>query len=60
MQLGSVSGTELVIDDAVVFFERHWRYFETADQQIDHPTRSRADGRSTRLICLTACCANSM
>lgn len=38
MQLGSVSGTEPVIDDAVVFFERHWRYFETADQQIDHPT----------------------
>jgi predicted TIM-barrel fold metal-dependent hydrolase len=38
MQLGSVSATEPGIDDAVIFFERHWRFFETADKQIDHPT----------------------
>ncbi len=38
MQLGSVSATEPDLNDAVVFFERHWRYFETADRQIDHPT----------------------
>jgi len=38
LQLGSVSGTEPGISDAVVFFDRHWRYFETADRQIDHPT----------------------
>lgn len=38
MQLGSVSETEPDLNDAAVFFERHWRYFETADRQIDHPT----------------------
>jgi len=38
MQLGSVSEKEPDINDAVVFFERHWRYFETPDRQIDHPT----------------------
>ncbi|HNU68512.1 MAG TPA: amidohydrolase family protein [Myxococcota bacterium] len=38
MQLGSVSEKEPDLVDARVFFERHWRYFETADRQIDHPT----------------------
>nr|MBP7127527.1 hypothetical protein [Myxococcota bacterium] len=38
LQLGSVSRKDPSIEDAVVFFERHWRYFETTDRQIDHPT----------------------
>jgi predicted TIM-barrel fold metal-dependent hydrolase len=38
MQLGSVSHHEPDIDDAVEFFTRHWRYFETDATQIDHPT----------------------
>lgn len=38
LQLGSVSPTEPGVDDAVVFYERHWRYFETDGKQIDHPT----------------------
>jgi len=38
MQLGSVSPTVPTVDDAVEFFVRHWRYFETDAKQIDHPT----------------------
>jgi hypothetical protein len=38
MQLGSVAESEPDLDDAVVFFDRHWRYFETQDRQIEHPT----------------------
>jgi len=38
MQLGSVSKKEPDINDAVEFFGRHWRYFETSNRQIDHPT----------------------
>lgn len=41
MQLGSVwhvTGQDPDVGDAVVFFERHWRYFETSEQQMDHPT----------------------
>lgn len=38
MQLGSVSYTEPTIDDAVEFFTRHWKYFETDVRQMDHPT----------------------
>jgi hypothetical protein len=38
MQLGSVSEVKPDLKDAEIFFERHWRYFETADRQIDHPT----------------------
>ena len=41
MQLGSVwhvEGEEPGLDNAVEFFTRHWRYFETDAKQIDHPT----------------------
>lgn len=41
MQLGSVwhiPGQEPTLEDAVEFYTRHWRYFETNDKQIDHPT----------------------
>jgi len=38
LQLGSVSRKEPTVEDAVVFYERHWRYFETTERQIDHPT----------------------
>lgn len=38
MQLGSVSEKEPRLHDAVVFYERHFRYFETDEAQIDHPT----------------------
>jgi predicted TIM-barrel fold metal-dependent hydrolase len=41
MQLGSVwpdPDSLPGIDDAVEFYARHWRYFETNDRQIDHPT----------------------
>jgi predicted TIM-barrel fold metal-dependent hydrolase len=41
MQLGSVwhvPGQEPGVRDAEVFFERHWHYFETTAQQIEHPT----------------------
>ncbi len=41
MQLGSVwhvHGAEPGMNDAVEFFTRHWRYFETDEKQIDHPT----------------------
>jgi hypothetical protein len=41
LQLGSVwhvPGVEPGMDDAVEFFTRHWRYFETDAKQIDHPT----------------------
>lgn len=41
MQLGSVwhvPDENPDIDDAVVFFEQHWRYFETDEKQMEHPT----------------------
>ena len=38
MQLGSVSETKPDLAAAVLFYERHWQYFETADQEIEHPT----------------------
>lgn len=41
MQLGSawhVPNALPGLDDAVEFYARHWRYFETAERQIDHPT----------------------
>lgn len=41
MQLGSVwhvHGAEPGLDDAQEFYARHWRFFETNDRQIDHPT----------------------
>lgn len=41
MQLGSVwhvPNEEPDVDSAVEFFVRHWRYFETNERQIDHPT----------------------
>jgi predicted TIM-barrel fold metal-dependent hydrolase len=38
MQLGSVSRKDPTVQDGVVFFNLHWRYFETGDRQIDHPT----------------------
>jgi hypothetical protein len=41
MQLGSVwhvPGEEPDVDDAVEYFTRHWRYFETELAQIEHPT----------------------
>jgi predicted TIM-barrel fold metal-dependent hydrolase len=38
MQLGSVSHTVPTVDDAVEFFTRHWKYFETDVRQMDHPT----------------------
>ena len=38
MQLGSVSHSVPTVDDAVEFFTRHWKYFETDAKQMDHPT----------------------
>jgi len=38
MQLGSVSKTEPTIPDGIIFFNRHWEYFETDHRQMDHPT----------------------
>jgi len=41
MQLGSVwhvPDVEPGMEDAVEFFTRHWRYFETDAKQIEHPT----------------------
>lgn len=38
MQLGSVSEKEPQIADAIIFFNRHWKYFETDEKQMDHPT----------------------
>ncbi|MBI5548363.1 MAG: amidohydrolase family protein [Deltaproteobacteria bacterium] len=37
-QLGSVSETPVGFEDAVKFYEAHFRYFETDLQNIDHPT----------------------
>ena len=41
MQLGSVWHVPDALpglDDAVEFYARHWRFFETTDRQIEHPT----------------------
>lgn len=37
-QLGSVSETPVGFEDAVKFYEAHFRYFETDLKNIDHPT----------------------
>lgn len=38
LQLGSVSEKTPGFEDAVEFYRRHRRYFETTDKQFDHPT----------------------
>jgi len=38
MQLGSVSEKEPNVEDGVIFYNRHWKYFETDEKQMDHPT----------------------
>lgn len=38
MQLGSVSKDPPTFDDAVAFYEAHYRFFETDEKNIDHPT----------------------
>jgi hypothetical protein len=38
MQLGSVSPSPPNFDDAVAFYDAHFRFFETDLKQIDHPT----------------------
>jgi len=38
LQLGSVSRKRPDFDDAVEFYRRHRRFFETSDRQFDHPT----------------------
>jgi hypothetical protein len=37
-QLGSVSETPVGFEDAVNFYQAHFRFFETDLQNIDHPT----------------------
>lgn len=37
-QLGSVSETPVGFEDAVKFYEAHFRFFETGLKNIDHPT----------------------
>lgn len=37
-QLGSVSETPVGFEDAVKFYEAHYRFFETDKKNIDHPT----------------------
>jgi predicted TIM-barrel fold metal-dependent hydrolase len=37
-QLGSVSETPVGMEDAVKFYQAHFRFFETDLKQIDHPT----------------------
>ena len=37
-QLGSVSETPVGFEDAVKFYEAHYRFFETDLKNIDHPT----------------------
>jgi predicted TIM-barrel fold metal-dependent hydrolase len=37
-QLGSVSETPVGPDDAVKFYQAHFRFFETDQKNIDHPT----------------------
>jgi predicted TIM-barrel fold metal-dependent hydrolase len=37
-QLGSVSETPVGFEDAVKFYQAHFRFFETDDKNIDHPT----------------------
>jgi hypothetical protein len=43
MQLGSVSETPPTFEDAIEFYEAHFRFFESAERQIDHPTPSQGD-----------------
>ncbi|MBM4371331.1 MAG: hypothetical protein FJ098_06730, partial [Deltaproteobacteria bacterium] len=38
LQLGSVSEEEPTLEAAVLFYERHWEYFETDHAKIAHPT----------------------
>ncbi len=48
MHLGSVSRSPPTVAAAVRFYQRHWRYFETKERQLPHPTtiqgRWRIDG----------------
>jgi hypothetical protein len=37
-QLGSVSETPVGVEDAVKFYQAHFRFFETDFKNIDHPT----------------------
>jgi predicted TIM-barrel fold metal-dependent hydrolase len=37
-QLGSVSETPVGLEDAVKFYQAHFRFFETDQKQIEHPT----------------------
>jgi len=43
MQLGSVSESEPGIPEGIVFFNRHWEYFETDRKGMDHPTPIQGD-----------------
>ena len=36
-QLGSVSKTKPLFEDAIAFYRAHWHYFESSDRQIAHP-----------------------
>ena len=38
MHLGSLSKKPPTFQDAVNFYKAHFRYFETGEKQIDHPT----------------------
>lgn len=38
IQLGSVSKKAPTFEDAIEFYQRHYRFFETNLRQIDHPT----------------------
>lgn len=38
IMLGSTDGKEPTRDDALRFFTAHWRFFETRDRAIPHPT----------------------
>ncbi|MBI5526178.1 MAG: amidohydrolase family protein [Deltaproteobacteria bacterium] len=43
LMLGSGGDTEPTEDDAEKFYDAHWRYFETGDRRIDHPTPIQGD-----------------
>lgn len=43
LMLGSGDDNEPTEDDAEKFFDAHWRYFETAGRQIEHPTPIQGD-----------------
>lgn len=43
LTLGSSDGTEKTETEARLFYARHWRFLETYDRQIDHPTPIQGD-----------------